>query len=540
MIANRIPAIAGARQSARGVTRLHPSRPWALPIFVLLSLFLVVPLAQAREMNELFPLITRFFPEADRLGEFEGDPPAATVAKGGRRLGYVLLTDEVLPIPAYSGKPISTLVGFNLQGTITGVQIVKHEEPILVVGITDQDLTGFINQYTGKSLHDRVKIGGRPRKDYVVVDGITGATITVMVLNRTIIAAAKKVAVSRGLIGGASKGLQQAYERHLAVKFEGPLVEDPVLDPIWAYAWHNKRFEVVVLAIALGILTLILVFQDLLVRHRTLMLYVRDGFLLFTLFFIGWYSLAQLSVVNVFTFLHAAMRGFRWDSFLIDPLMFMLWGYVAVALILWGRGVYCGWLCPFGALQELSYQVARKLRIPSVEFPQLVHERLWAIKYIVLIGLFGVSMDSLDTAVRYSEIEPFKTTMVLHFQREWWFVAYALGLILVGLFIRKFFCRYLCPLGAALTFPAKFHIFDWLRRHRECGRPCQTCATECEVRAIRRDGQINENECHYCLDCQATYWNALKCPPLVKRGKRRERAVRLREASIQAKSAKNQ
>ncbi|MCP4409103.1 MAG: FMN-binding protein [Gammaproteobacteria bacterium] len=101
------------------------------------------------------------------------------------------LTDEVLPIPAYSGKPISTLVGFNLQGTITGVQIVKHEEPILVVGITDQDLTGFINQYTGKSLHDRVNIGGRPREGYVVVDGITGATITVMVLNRTIIAAAK-------------------------------------------------------------------------------------------------------------------------------------------------------------------------------------------------------------------------------------------------------------------------------------------------------------------------------------------------------------
>ncbi len=291
------------------------------------------------------------------------------------------------------------------------------------------------------------------------------------------------------------------------------------------------------LAIALGTLTLILVFQDLLVRHRTLMLYVRDGFLLSTLFFIGWYSLAQLSVVNVFTFLHAAMHGFRWDSFLIDPLMFMLWGYVAVALILWGRGVYCGWLCPFGALQELSYQVARKLRIPSVEFPQLVHERLWAIKYIVLIGLFGISMGSLETAVKYSEIEPFKTTLVLHFQREWWFVAYALGLILMGLFIRKFFCRYLCPLGAALTFPAKFHIFDWLRRHRECGRPCQTCATECEVRAIRRDGQINENECHYCMDCQATYWNTLKCPPLVERRKRRERAARLREASIQAKNA---
>ncbi len=509
---------------------------WAMLCLVLLSPILIVSPLDAAERDALLPLVKQFFPKANRLDDFESQPPSIPVLKGGTLLGYVFLTDEVKPIPAYSGKPISTLVGFDLQGTIRGLGIVKHEEPILVVGITDQDLSEYIDQYVGKSIRDRVKIGGRPREGYVTVDGISGATITVMVLNRSIMAAAKMVATSRGLIGSAPKTPPIAIQDKAQTAPAEQTEKDPLLEPIWVYAWQEKRFQLSLLLVALGVLSLILIFQDLLVRHPTLLFYLRDGFLLFTLFFIGLYSLAQLSVVNVFTFLHSVVEGFRWESFLIDPMMFILWGFVAVTLVLWGRGVYCGWLCPFGALQELSYQLARKLRIPAIEMPQLIHERLWAIKYIVLIVLFGLSLGSLEMAVRYSEIEPFKTSIIMRFQREWWFVAYAGGLIVVGLFIRKFFCRYLCPLGAALTFPARFRIFDWLRRHRECGRPCQTCGTECEVQAIYRDGTINDRECHYCLDCQVTYWNAYKCPPLAQKRKRRERAARIRESADGSKT----
>jgi NosR/NirI family nitrous oxide reductase transcriptional regulator len=55
------------------------------------------------------------------------------------------------------------------------------------------------------------------------------------------------------------------------------------------------------------------------------------------------------------------------------------------------------------------------------------------------------------------------------------------------------------------------------------------CAEECEVQAIRKNGEINPNECHYCLDCQVTYWNEYKCPPMVDRRKRRAKAGRARE-----------
>jgi NosR/NirI family nitrous oxide reductase transcriptional regulator len=139
--------------------------------------------------------------------------------------------------------------------------------------------------------------------------------------------------------------------------------------------------------------------------------------------------------------------------------------------------------------------------------------------------LFGVSMQSLATAERYAEIEPFKTAITLRFDRELPFVAYALGLVVVSIFNCKFYCKYLCPLGAALGVPARLRMVDWLRRRRECGKPCQTCAKECEIQAIDEEGSINVNECHYCLDCQVTYWDSYKCPPLVERRKKRERVT---------------
>jgi NosR/NirI family nitrous oxide reductase transcriptional regulator len=178
-------------------------------------------------------------------------------------------------------------------------------------------------------------------------------------------------------------------------------------------------------------------------------------------------------------------------------------------------------------MQELIFRIGERFKCPTFEFPEVVHERLWAIKYMILLGLFAISLQSMVLAERFAEVEPFKTAITMHFAREWGYVFYAAGLLLISLFNRKFYCRYVCPLGAALTFPSKFRIFDWLRRYKECGRPCQICRNECEVRAIRTTGEINANECHYCLDCQVTYWNAYKCPPLSEKRKKRERASKL-------------
>jgi len=591
-------------------------------LFGLAFLFVFAAIAHATDWTTGYPQVRGIFPDATAFGEMTGSPPSAVAYRGDTPIGYLYLTSDAVRIPAYSGKPINTLVGLDTTGQIVGLAIVHHDEPILAVGISQERLAAYVDQYLGKSAFDRITIGA-PRKDHVAIDGITGATITVMVQNTTLMRSARLVAESRGIRQSASTAAQgigpaaaprppaslaapmstepvspatpgndhipprqQAAAsipnepsrpgtathstakpssaeptRRLAGSQTPPLVHGvvplsremppqnlmplpdkpgtwtpPYEEPAWIAIWQNRKFDIVVLVIGLAVLSFVLIFQDWLARHPTALTRLRNGFHVYTLFFIGWWGLAQLSVINVLTFVGSVMQGFRWENFLIDPMLFILWGFVAVTLLLWGRGVYCGWLCPFGALQELILLAARRLKLPEMEFSDAVHERLVALKYIILILLFGLSLQSIVDAASYAEVEPFKTVISMRFQREWHYVAYAVALIGIAAINRKFYCKYLCPLGAALSIPGRFRLFEWwLRRRKECGKPCQVCAHQCSVRAIRPTGEINANECHYCLDCQVIYYNENMCVPLIDRRKRREQQrTRGRESAANA------
>lgn len=290
---------------------------------------------------------------------------------------------------------------------------------------------------------------------------------------------------------------------------------------LWQRIWKDRTVEIGILLAMLLVLTATFFFQFQVTANERRFYWFRMAFLTMTLVFIGWYANAQLSVVNLIALGSALRSGFTWDAFLLDPLVFIQWFAVAASLIFWGRGAYCGWLCPFGALQELSNQIGRALKIPQWTVPWSLHERLWPIKYILFLGLFGLSLTSIGLSEKLAEVEPFKTAIILKFMRDWPFVVYAIVLLVIGLFVERFYCRYLCPLGAGLAIPARIRMFDWLRRYKECGNPCQTCAIECPVQAIHPTGEINPNECVNCLHCQVLYQSETKCPVVIRKLKRR-------------------
>jgi polyferredoxin len=259
----------------------------------------------------------------------------------------------------------------------------------------------------------------------------------------------------------------------------------------------------VVLGVLLLTLVAILSWQPVFAPNPKRLRRVRLTYLVFTLCFIGWYAQGQLSIVHLTGAIKSLRDGQGLSSYLYDPVALVLIAFTLPTFFVWGRGTFCGWLCPFGALQEFVDLAARKLRAPRLRVSKGWDRLLAGIPFAVLCVLILAAAFAPDKAARLVEIEPFKTAITLGFDRSWPFVAYALALLTAGAFIYKFFCRYLCPLGAFMKVSGKLRRFDWLARRVECGRPCQTCRYRCQYDAIASDGAIKYDDCFQCLDCVA-------------------------------------
>ncbi len=286
-------------------------------------------------------------------------------------------------------------------------------------------------------------------------------------------------------------------------------------DKSWPGIWKSRRVELGVLAAGLALLALALGFQKRLTANDKRFAWFRRGYLLFTVGFIGYYAQAQLSIVNVTGVIQALWAGRSLAFLMYDPMTVALWAFVIVSLLLWGRGTFCGWLCPFGALQEFTGKVGQALRVPQLLIRTRVDKHLKLVKYVLLAAIAGSAFMAPVITDVLVELEPFKTAITLNFVRTWPYVAYAGGLLVLSMFSYKFFCRYLCPFGAALALLGRFRLLDWIPRRKECGTPCQTCRHRCEYEAIKPTGQISYDECFQCMDCVVIYASDAKCAPLI-------------------------
>lgn len=285
--------------------------------------------------------------------------------------------------------------------------------------------------------------------------------------------------------------------------------------PDWLLGWQERRFELIAITLALALLCVVLARPGRIAANARGLRLFRLTFLAFTLFFIGWYAQAQLSIVHITGAIKSLMTGQGLWNFLYDPVALLLIAFTLISLVIWGRGTFCGWLCPFGALQEFIAVLARRLRIRQWRMPATLARTLSASRFVILAVLLGAAAFAPQIGDMLVEVEPFKTAITVNFMRTWPFVAYCVALLLAGAFVYKFFCRFVCPLGAALTVGGKLRGFAWLKRRSECGKPCQSCRKRCDYDAIEPSGAIRYDDCFQCLDCVGIYNDPQRCAPLL-------------------------
>lgn len=293
--------------------------------------------------------------------------------------------------------------------------------------------------------------------------------------------------------------------------------------PPWREAILNRQGDLVVLAVFLASLVGLLAFGTRRFagwRHFTP---ARLTILAIVTGFVGWWGQGQLSIVTPLAALRAGIDRASFAFLLYDPFSLLIWAVAGIGFFLWGRGLFCGWLCPFGALQEFAHHLGRLLRLPRIEPSELWDRRLKSVKYILLAGLIATVVVAPDHIDKAAEIEPFKTAITVFFVRDWYYVTYAAFWLLLGMVTFKGFCRYICPLGAVMAIGGLLRGRDWIARRAECGSPCQLCKVRCNYGSIRKSGAIDYSECFQCLDCVTIHDDPKQCVPLILAARRGER-----------------
>ena len=213
--------------------------------------------------------------------------------------------------------------------------------------------------------------------------------------------------------------------------------------------------------------------------------------------YMGFAKSHLISITNIFSVLDWNLPVWKHNL-----AWYLLATFTVVSTILWGR-LYCGRICAFGAMTQLLDAV-----VPArwrVNVPRAIERRAAWIKFAVLGGTIAYFIATRNTMV-YRYVEPFWLFGGQASTALW----IALGVLLAAtLFVRNLYCRFLCPLGAALGLLSKFTIFG-IKRWSEC-KTCKICEKTCQWGAI--DGpRIIMTECVRCDDCERLYEDTKKCP----------------------------
>jgi len=328
------------------------------------------------------------------------------------------------------GGPINLLLSLSEKGIIRGITLVESREtPSYIKGIND-----WLAKFRGRSVLEPL---------HSEVDALTGATISARAVTATLEKTGQRIATP---VLGLPEPTRAADS--------GKLSLDAVKDVrLWA--------------------TVLLLIFFVFAFHSRLRV-LRTISLLASLLVLGFWLNAPFTCLDAVAFLKGEIpaRGIVWRNTL----------FIAVVgiSILWGQA-FCGFLCPFGALQEiLSVKRLRQRASPPVE------QAGRYVKFVVLALLLSLALVTDDTVWFYfSPLQHF-----FRLSMDNWVWALALVSLAASMVYFRFWCRYLCPAGA---FFAIFNKISLLRKWSP--RPIPS---RCDL-GVSFPEDVDCIRCHRCL-----------------------------------------
>ena len=455
----------------------------------LLSLICLVTYSYADISSN--PPLFDVLPQASRLvRRLQPIPYYEGYESNGEFVGIAFITTEICPEKAqgYQSR-ISTLVGVDARGKITGVRILEQTESL---GRKTGELEGhFIKQFIGKNVKDPLILG-------VDVDAITGATVTSSAVANSIREGLYIISTKVLLLSDLSSKEDRAPTSSKEDRAPTSSKEDRA--PTTKSITLPRFFR---LDIVLLFFMALLVF----IGYRENSNLIRYFVFVISIVYLGIWKGGGISIIDINNILNlnfpSIMDNLYWVSLIL----------LALGLTIFAGRMYCGWFCPFGAVLELLSHIGPKYSIP----PGL-DSYLKGVKYIFLLilVLLAINLNRLDLSISLANIiEPFETFWQIHgnlFAWNWLILVVALSF-----FIPRFFCRYLCPLGA--LFALITMVASWLRLTKikirlpgkeEC-KGCKIALQACSVNALSynektKEPRIDDSECIKCNECR------LSCP----------------------------
>ena len=214
------------------------------------------------------------------------------------------------------------------------------------------------------------------------------------------------------------------------------------------------------------------------------------------------YNSSFTAVKNTFTLIGAG-KPLEMNAFVIQLLLLLVY------TLLFGR-FFCGWACAFGAINDWVYHLSRVIfhkagikKIPKL--PENVISILQWLKYVVLAGILVLCFLG-----RGSLISPNSPWTAFSLIRSGNFISLSgmhlslilLGLLIIGMvFHERFFCQFLCPMGAVFSMLPNIPFFRLVRRSETCPPRCGACRKACPVNLLMEENSLKSGECIRCGRC---------------------------------------